>query len=241
MIDMHIHSNFSPDSKSPISQIASVAKLKGLKMIGITDHYEMREGRVLHSFDIEKFMEESQKHSEEVEIIKGVEWGWDCFGEEPDFSDLDFVMLSIHLCEKPAELAYECYKDYLTRVLNCAEKAYDFQVLGHLDFVRRYIPGNPDVPDDLRKIVIEILEVLKERGAALELNTEGFAVYGEPQPAFWVFKEANKLGIPATVGSDAHNLENIGRYIDKAYDILKSAGYKNVVIFRKKCIEEMGI
>ncbi len=241
MIDLHIHSSFSPDSDSTVAQIASVAKLKGLKVIGITDHYEMKDGKILSSFDISKYIEEIDRFSGDVEILKGVEWGWDCKGEEPDFEGLDFVMLSVHFCEVPVEMLYECYKDYLSRVLECVKKAPHFDVLGHLDFVRRYVPKNVDVPEDLRCIVYEVLEVLKERGAALELNTEGFAVYGEPQPAVWVFEKAREMGIPVTVGSDAHNLENIGRFVERAFKLLKGVGYDSVAVFRKGRISEVGI
>jgi len=38
MFDLHIHSEYSGDSSSPVKEILRVAKLRGLRMISITDH-----------------------------------------------------------------------------------------------------------------------------------------------------------------------------------------------------------
>lgn len=240
MIDLHVHSAFSVDSDSKISQIAAVAKLKGLRYVGITDHYEMRYGELKYGFDVEKFTETVDSTESEVTLLKGVEWGWDCEGDTPDFQGLDYVSLSVHRCDVEFEMVQSCYEDYLKRTLECVERA-DFDVLAHFDFVRRYMPGNPPIPDHLRPLVLEILEVLKEKGATIELNTEGFVVYGEPHPPVWVLEEARKMGIPVTVGSDAHNLENIGREVGRALKLLKNLGFKSVAVFRKRRIEEVEI
>ena len=240
MIDLHVHSEFSVDSDSKISQIATVAKLKGLKFVGITDHYEMREGVLKYGFDLERFVEAVDELESEVPVLKGVEWGWDCEGKFPDFEGFDYVMLSIHRCDASMEMPRSCYEDYFKRMLRCVKIA-EFDVLAHMDFVRRYMPGNPPLPDDLRGLVIEILKVLKEKGAALELNTEGFVIYGEPQPPVWVLEEARKMEIPITIGSDAHNLENIGREVQRALKLLKGLGFEKVVVFKRRRIEEVEI
>ncbi len=240
MIDLHIHSKFSMDSESDLSQIATVAKLKGLKYIGINDHYEMRHGELKYGFDLREFLEAVNSVQTDVVMLKGVEWGWDCEGTPPGFEGFDYISLSIHRCDEPMEMVQKCYEDFLKRTLRCVEAA-DFDVLDHFDFVRRYMPGNPTVPNHLKPIVDDILKVIKDKGSAIEVNTEGFSAYGEPHPPIWILEKIRKQGIPVTVGSDAHNLENIGRDVLKALKLLRNMGFKEVIIFRRRRMEAIKI
>ncbi len=233
MIDLHIHSNFSPDSKSSVEDIAAVAKLKGLKIIGISDHLEIKDEKIVYDFSHKDFFEKVDLLDGELKVLKGVEFGTDGTVDYEDFEGFDYVMLSVHRCDYEYSFVYECYKDYLERLLRCVEM-YDFQILGHLDYPRRYMKKNPKVPDELIGLVERILEVVKEKDAVLEVNTEGFAIYGEPQPDLRILKRAFELNISVTVGSDAHSIENIGRGVDKAFSLLKNIGYKEIAFFVKK-------
>jgi len=56
-----------------------------------------------------------------------------------------------------------------------------------------------------------LLEAVKKKGMALEINTSGFAIRRVPFPAPFVLKEALALGIPLVAGSDAHRPEDVGR------------------------------
>ena len=49
---------------------------------------------------------------------------------------------------------------------------------------------------------------------ALEVNTSGFVLRGEPFPSSRVVKEAQQLGVRLEAGSDAHRPEHVGRYFD---------------------------
>ncbi len=240
MIDLHIHSEFSVDSESKLEDIARVAKVKGLKYIGINDHYEMRFGKLKYGFDTEEFLMAVDSTESEVTILKGVEWGWDCEGDVPKFDGFDYVSLSIHRCDEKIEDIDKCYEDFLKRMRDCVEKA-NFDVLDHFDFVRRYMPNNPPIPDHLRPLVMDILGIISEKGGAVELNTEGFSVFGEPHPPIWVIKEMKKMKIPITIGSDAHKLEDIGRNVERALELIKGLGFREVVIFRRREMEAIKI
>ena len=240
MIDLHIHSEFSVDSESKLEDIAKVAKSKGLKYIGINDHYEMRFGKLKYGFDLDEFLKAVDSTESEIVILKGVEWGWDCEGEMPRFTGFDYISLSVHRCDERIEDVVKCYEDFLRRMLECVEVA-KFDVLDHFDFVRRYMPGNPPIPDHLKPMVMEILEIISEKGSAVELNTEGFSVFGEPHPPIWMLKEMKKIDIPVTIGSDAHKLEDIGRDVNKALDLLRDLGFKEIVIFKNREMEALGI
>ena len=55
-----------------------------------------------------------------------------------------------------------------------------------------------------------LLETIRDRGMALEINTSGFVNRGHPYPADWIIREALRLGIPLEAGSDAHSPEYVG-------------------------------
>jgi histidinol-phosphatase (PHP family) len=41
-------------------------------------------------------------------------------------------------------------------------------------------------------------------------------------------------GILVTLGSDAHNPEEVGRYFDKAFKLIKEVGYEKIAKFTKR-------
>ncbi len=240
MIDLHVHSEFSVDSESRLEDIARVAKSRGLEFVGVSDHYEMRFEKLKYSFDLEEFLRAVDSVKSDVTILKGVEWGWDCEGSVPIFDGFDYVSLSIHRCDEQIENIDDCYEDFLNRMLKCVERA-EFDVLDHFDFIRRYMPSNPPIPDRLRPLVMDILRIISDKGSAIELNTEGFSIFGEPHPPIWVLKEMRRMEIPVTIGSDAHKLENIGRDVEKALELIRDLGFEEVVIFKERSMEALRI
>jgi len=234
MVDLHVHSSHSIDSKSKIKDIVTVAKLKGLKYIGITDHYETREGKLLYGFDFDRFFEDIERNYDtDVNLLKGVEWGWDGTTKIPDFYGFDYVLLSIHRCDTSKDFVEKCYKEYYQRMKECVERA-DFDVLAHFDFIRRFLPNYPPIPYHLKDLIIDILKIVKEKDAVVEVNTKPFALYGEPHPEYWIIEKMSEMKIPVTIGSDAHNLENIGRDIQKGLKLIKSAGFSEITLFRNR-------
>jgi len=56
---------------------------------------------------------------------------------------------------------------------------------------------------------------MKEKGAALEINTSGFTIRKEPYPCKKIIRSAIDSGIPLVAGSDAHRPEHVGRFFDR--------------------------
>ena len=94
-------------------------------------------------------------------------------------------------------------------------------VLCHLDAALRYVPGIRFSPHHHRQIDQLLVEV-KARGMALEINTSGIAIRGEPFPARGILARAIELGIPLAVGSDAHRPEDVGNHFATLPDYLLS-------------------
>lgn len=99
------------------------------------------------------------------------------------------------------------YLKHLTRAVG----ELDCTVLCHLDAGLRHLPGLR-FQDSHREQVLHLLEAAKARGMKLEINTSGFDRRGYPYPAEWIVREALKMGIPLTAGSDAHSPQEVGRH-----------------------------
>ena len=87
-------------------------------------------------------------------------------------------------------------------------------VLCHLDAVLRHLPGIR-FNDSHRQQIGQLLDAVKAKGLALEINTSGFDYRGTPFPAPWIITEALAREIPLQAGSDAHAPQEVGRYFEQ--------------------------
>ena len=81
----------------------------------------------------------------------------------------------------------------------------------------------------------KIASVLKELDVAFELNTSGYDYpAGEMYPSPSFLRILNDYEVPVTVGSDSHRPEHVGRHFDRAYEILREAGYDSIAYFERR-------
>ncbi len=92
-------------------------------------------------------------------------------------------------------------------------------VLCHLDAALRFQPQCTINEEHLEQIRT-LLEAVKRKGMALEINTSGFSIRELPFPAPFIVNEAMALGIPLLPGSDAHRPEDVGRYFNRLPDFV---------------------
>jgi len=159
-----------------------------------------------------------------------------------DAAELDFVIGSVHYARGEAIFLpsfydvseRENYEAYFEEVLAAVQSGL-FDVLGHLDIVKRY--GVPHYgPFDSTCYADEIDAILRacvDTGTGLEINTSGLR--GPPQetfPTLPVLQRYRALGGRVlTVGSDAHVAADLGRDIPHALDLAKAAGFEAVTLF----------
>jgi histidinol-phosphatase (PHP family) len=94
-------------------------------------------------------------------------------------------------------------------------------VLCHLDAGLRYLPGLHLSKNHIKKIAA-LLDAVKDKGMAVEINTSGIPIRGEPFPAASFVEMAIRRGIRLVAGSDAHRPEDVGRYFNKLPDFLNA-------------------
>jgi histidinol-phosphatase (PHP family) len=204
-----------------------------------------------------------KQYKESIDISFGAEFDWlpnhgEWLKKEISRDNYDYVLGSVHfvfsdrgfdyfmfgsegnqkwkkVAEKfgsPRKLVEEYYRNLRNMI-----KSGIYDSVGHFDVIK--IHNNPELFSEKEnwyiKEVITTLDILKESGMAMEINTSGLrrdvkSVYPSP----WILKEAKKRNIPLTIGTDAHSREAINAELDYAYELAKKAGYHEIVRFKAR-------
>ena len=114
LADIHMHTDFSSDSKSPMESMIQGAIEKGLKTICFTEHldyeYPGDDGQGLFLVDIDayqkKLFELKDIYKNDIEILFGIEFGLlphlaDRYQQTASSYDFDFIIGSSHLVPAP--------------------------------------------------------------------------------------------------------------------------------------------
>jgi len=161
--------------------------------------------------------------------------------------DFDFVLGSAHYAdgmqaaweasffEQPLRQAYEAY---FRQVVRLAAEG-DFDVLGHLDLVKRdarEFGKDYDGPEPYAEMIRTALRSLVERGKGIEINTSPLRRgQPEPCPSLQVLRWYRELGGEIlTFGSDAHRPEDIASDFDVALEMARVAGFTRLATFEKR-------
>ncbi|MFP4461667.1 MAG: PHP domain-containing protein [Thermotogota bacterium] len=233
MQDYHVHSYFSGDSQSRIEDIIEQSKKMGIEHLIITDHVDDMQTEFAKGDTIvntEEYIQIMSKFS----LPAGLEYSWD--GKTPQSVQLrnfDFVILSYH-CEftrENGQIRYDIYLDDFEKIIAEVET---FNVIGHLDFPRRYDEKyrkfNPDLYDRIKNLFKKLIY----RGKGIELNMAAVSMYGEPNPDWEILQLYKDCGGDCiTIGSDAHSADRVGKNISLGLKRLKEIGFDYLDVFEQ--------
>ena len=266
LADQHTHSNFSTDSEATPESMVLGAIQRGLSQLTLTDHMDMdypgtSAQKPLFEFNAEEYFTTlsplKEEYRNKLYLGIGVE-----LGLRPGREDLskrmhqlinnhsfDFVLGSVHLLDND-DPYYEEYwknrsaKDIMTKYFHdmlVSLQEYDnFDSLGHLDYLIRYIPpycGEKDyVFEEYREVIDEILRLLIQKNKALEINTAGL-IKGLScfHPKLEVLKHYIALGGELiTIGSDGHSPDKLATEFKKTEELLESLGIQGYYVYKKR-------
>lgn len=258
MKDYHIHSNYSDDChQQPLLVACQTALAKGITEIALTEHLDLDYPTNKGDFqlDYEGYSQEIVKARNlfpQLTILKGLELGiqtgitskLENYLKERQF---DFVLGSIHTAEglelyggefSACKAQEEAYHRYFEVMYECIRKFNNFQVLAHLDLIRRYgeFANKTFAYEDYADVLDEILHFIVNKDIGLEINTSGWR-YGVDDflPGVDILKHYHLYGGKIiTFGSDAHRPEDLGFNFQNAYEMAKAAGFKEYAYFRGK-------
>ena len=246
LADYHIHiaahGEFSY-SKDRVTAYMQKAVQRGITALGFCEHDEWA-GRVDRAL-----LDEISAEYPEMDIAVGLEVDF-IPGRETEIKyllaeqPLDYVIGSVHFIDgwnfDHPDMRYlfeqqdidRVYQQYFTLV-NQAVKSGLFDVAGHLDLIK--IWGHRPRDKKVLYYVEPVLDSIKRAGMAIEINTAGLRkdaaeIYPSPEIIELVFR----MGIPVTLGSDAHTPEQVGENLAETAALLSRIGFKSIVKFKKR-------
>lgn len=127
----------------------------------------------------------------------------------------------------------EVYRRYYDAVRKSALSGI-YDIIGHMDVIKRfgYGPTSPEDQAAVREMERSTLQAIADSGIAMELNASGLTKpCAEMFPAQHVLQEALELGIPLTLGSDAHDPAKLGEGLEEARKQLWDTGFRQLAVF----------
>ena len=265
-----MHSHHSGDSEASMESMIERSIELGLDTICFTEHQDFNyakspEGETEYC-DENAFMLNSdsylyellglrEKYRDKIRIEFGVEVGLQksCVKKNLIFCrdhEYDFIIGSLHLVDGQDPYYKQFFegrdekdvlKQYFTEYLENIKKFHNFDVLGHLDYIVRYLPSGTREYNyaDYGDIIDEIFRYLIDNEKGIEINTKAMSKgMKEFHPCIAALKRYRELGGEiVTVGSDAHKPENIADHFDKVPDVLKEAGFNYYCIYENRLPE----
>lgn len=264
LYDQHIHSTFSGDAKSSLEDMVVSAIDKGFKHICFTEHQDLcfpylegEEGMFDLNTDayLYDLLMARGKYEDKIKICFGVELGlqMDAVRENAIYAksrEFDMIIASLHLVDKldpyypeyfEGKTEEEAYGRYFDSILENIKRFENFDVLGHLDYIVRY-GANKDNNykyEIYKNTIDKILEFLIDHEKALEINTAGIRKgTRDVHPTIDILKKYKSMGGELiTIGSDAHNAEDIGADFDRAEAALKECGFGYFCVYENRVPE----
>lgn len=262
LYDQHLHSRHSVDSKADPIANCEQAIAQGLSGLTFTEHYDMHPTeRDTCQWNYEAIFNTvtdlRNRYSPTLQIGMGIEVDFQpSLLEETliylDKHSFDVVLLSIHWAnDRPLHLrriwnqtkATVMRDDYFKTLFKATELCQKlaahghcpFDILSHLDYVKRYLLQYWKTPlGTIEYHVLDpILQALIAADVFPEINTSGMRrEETEPYPSWPILKRYYELGgLYVSLGSDAHQSRDIGQGFDETAKQLKIMGFVGEIVF----------
>lgn len=255
MVDLHLHTSFSFDSRESAENYVKKAQECGLNILGFSEHYDydaVLDGEDILPCDIKSYLKNAGNLSEKYEdmrILRGIEFG---YRREalPYYEKLlsqyrfDYVINSLHTLKGKGDCYHDrffegkevkdCYRDYLQGVLESIVCFPDYDIVGHIGYASRYRRGE-NVKlclEDFSELLDDILREIFLRGKFLEINTSVGTSGSNFLPDESIIERYISLGgRNLTFGSDAHKAADYLRNYQKARKFLLEKGIERLYYF----------
>lgn len=261
MFDYHIHSEFSDDSSEKMSNIVEEAIRKGGKKLCFTEHMEFNFPHEIKKFnlDYDGYKKEFERmrsiYGKRIDLSMGVEIGIQA--GEKNIQELiqytkkhkfDFILASAHCLEGKDLYTMDSnvgdidnfFTRYFQEMLDVFKYFNDYDVVGHIDLIRRYfLEAQTHELGGSKEVLRELFTHIIKEGKGIEINTGGlFYDSANINPTLDIIKFYKEMGGSIiTIGSDSHIAERVLSNYEKAIDYLKRAGFEYVATYNQRKAE----
>ncbi|AVX21046.1 histidinol-phosphate phosphatase [Carboxydocella sporoproducens DSM 16521] len=260
-VDYHIHTARCGHASGRMEEYVEAALARGFAEIGFADHLPMywlpeakRDPEIAMTFaQLPGYVAEVKQLQQKypgISIRLGIEADY-LPGCKPRLLqalagyDWDYIIGSVHFLDDwgfddPRQLEEynrrdpEQYWEEYYRLIQESALAGVFDIIGHADLIKKF---DPPRPSQLYRLYDETVAILAQCQVAVEINTAGWRVPAREQfPDADFLARCARAGVPVTFGSDAHKPEQVGYNWDKAIDLLKAVGYREIAFFKSRKI-----
>lgn len=263
-IDYHTHHARCGHAVGTLEQYVIRGIEIGLSEIGLSDHMPLLHvnpdtyypGIAMTLDELPRYVEEAlalkEKYRGQIDVKVGLEGdyieGWEEKIEKiVQGYPWDYVIGSVHFLGEwdisdyrqvhnwEGQDVFAVYERYYKAIGQAAKTGF-YDIIGHLDVIKRfnYSPGSSR-EEETRGLEQAALSAIAEAGIAMELNASGLSKpCAEMFPSQRILESAIKLGIPLTVGSDAHDPLKLSEHLDVARATLYELGVRELATFTKR-------
>ncbi len=251
----HNHTKWS-DGSATVTDMIEAARSAGLQEFGISDHFALGPGTpvswALAPDSLRSYVEEveaAQKASTDIKVRLSLEV--DYFPETIDLIrkslapfPFDYLIGSVHFIDAfPVDFSVQPWQEVTQEMRNALWSSYwellreaaqsgIYDIIGHFDLPKKF-KFYPTV--DLTAEALSVLDAIANANIAIEINTSGWdRPVGEAYPCLSYLQEAYRRGIPLVINSDAHSTGEVTRHFERAQELAREAGYKELVRFERR-------
>lgn len=255
-VDCHVHCNYSQDSAVTPEYVIEHAVSRSLAGITLTDHMDLDSPNsdCTLLFDVPQRAAHlhalKEQYKNKINVYLGIELGVQPHVVEQSkkiitSNEFDCVILSIHSVDKcclwsqktffEGKSQHEAFRRYLEEVYWSVTSFDDFDIVGHIGYIRRYgnYPHNDMPYNEYSDIIDAILTTVIKKEKAVEANSSGFAYNLDgPIPSIDILRRYKELGGHyITIGSDSHKGLDVGQHFETTIDLIKSVGFTHITYF----------
>ncbi|TYA11126.1 histidinol-phosphatase HisJ [Paenibacillus faecis] len=264
LIDYHTHHARCGHAVGSLEEYVRRGIEIGLSQIGLSDHMPLLHvdpaayypEMAMPMEELPRYVEEAfalkEKYQGQIDVRVGLEGDY-IEGWEKQIESIvraypwDYVIGSVHFLGEwdvsdfrqvhhwEGQDVFAVYERYYDAVAKAAATGF-YDIMGHLDVIKRF-GHRPDAARQAETEALErrALEAVRAAGVAMELNASGLSKpVAEMFPSRRVLATAIEMGIPLTVGSDAHDPMKLSEHLDKARALLHELGVRELATFEKR-------
>jgi histidinol-phosphatase (PHP family) len=256
--DYHIHTARCGHAVGRMEEYVAHARRQGLPEIGFSDHLYLYwlplGGRdpelAMGEHELDEYVGDVlrlRRDNPDLTIRLAIEADY-ILGHEAELRDIltrypwDYVLGSVHFIDAwgfdderylPTFEQWdldELYGRYFDLVLRAAETGL-FDSMSHPDLVKKF-GHRPSSGFNLAHLYERIAACFKRAGVCVEVNTAGLRKpCAEIYPTLELLRACKRAGVPTTLGSDAHQPDQVGLAFDQGIAHLRNAGYDSITAF----------
>ncbi len=248
LFDLHTHTKRCKHAVGDLDAYLHQAQARGVTQYGVSDHLPWAfEGDYRWTMDppelgayLDEVKAAQTRWKDRLQVLLGAEADWDPGNPTESarvaaLAPFDYLIGSVHFLggwpvDRDAEDWREhdvekVWRDYFAGLRGAAGSGL-YQIMGHCDLVKKFgLRPSADMTQEYRATA----QAFAKAGVLVELNSSGLRKpCAEIYPSQLFLNELRGAGVGLTLGSDAHDPNDVARDFDKSIAWAQQAGYDHL-------------